>query len=128
MTVMDPGATDGRLAGRVVLITGGRRVGSDLARILAARGATVAMTYHTSCAAIEQTISAIAASGGKGMAVAADLTRPAAAENAVQEVVNRFGRLDALVNMASVYKRTPLATLSASDVDALIAANLTAPF
>jgi pteridine reductase len=128
MTVMDPGATDGRLAGRVVLITGGRRVGSDLARILAARGATVAMTYHTSRAAIEQTISAIAASGGKGMAVAADLTRPAAAENAVQEVVNRFGRLDALVNMASVYKRTPLATLSASDVDALIAANLTAPF
>ena len=41
---------------------------------------------------------------------------------------SRFGRLDALVNMASVFRRTPLATLSARDFDAMIAANLAAPY
>jgi pteridine reductase len=128
MTLSDAGTTDGKLAGRVVLITGGRRVGSDLALMLATRGAHVAMTYHTSRAAIERTIALVEASGGKGLAVAADLTKPGEAENAVQQVGNRFGRLDALVNMASVYKRTPLHTLTAEEFDASIAANLTAPF
>ena len=100
----DADATDGKLAGRIVLITGGRRVGSDLARMLADRGAHVAMTFHTSRAAIEQTIAQVEASGGQGLAIAADLTQPGQAESAVEQVVNRFGRLDALVNMASVYQ------------------------
>ena len=43
-------------------------------------------------------------------------------------MVDRFGRLDALVNMASVFRRTPLADLSARDFDDMIAANLAAPF
>ena len=94
--------------GRVVLITGGRRVGGDLALMLAARGANVAMTYHTSRAAIERTIAEVEAAGARGLAIAADLTQPDQAENAVQQVVDRFGRLDALVNMASVFRRTPL--------------------
>jgi pteridine reductase len=127
MAVSDAGATDGKLAGRVVLITGGRRVGAELALMLAARGANIAMTFHTSRAAIERTIAEVEAAGAKGLAVAADLTQPGQAENAVQQTVNRFGRLDALVNMASVYRRTPLATLSPHDCDALIAANLTGP-
>ena len=54
MAESDADATDGKLRGRVVLITGGRRVGGDLALMLAARGANVAMTYHTSRAVIEQ--------------------------------------------------------------------------
>jgi pteridine reductase len=128
MALLDSGATDGKLAGRTVLITGGRRVGSDLARMLAARGAHVAMTFHTSRAAIEQTIAQVEAKGGQGLAVAADLTHPVQAESAVQQVINRFGRLDALVNMASHFKRTPLATLKAEDFEEMIAANLTAPF
>ena len=43
-------------------------------------------------------------------------------------VVERFGRLDVLVNMASVYQKTPFATLTPSDFDAMIAANLAAPY
>ncbi len=128
MALADADAADGKLAGRVVLITGGRRVGSDLALLLAARGAHVAMTYHTSRAAIERTINLVESSGVQGIAVAADLTQAEQAESAVSQVVDRFGRLDALVNMASVYRRTPLATLRPEDFDALIAANLTAPF
>jgi pteridine reductase len=128
MTLSDAPATDGKLAGRTVLITGGRRVGSDLARMLAACGAHVAMTFHTSRAAIEQTVAQVEASGGEGLAIAADLTQASQAESAIQQVLHRFGRLDALVNMASVYKRTPLATLSAPEIESMIAANLLAPF
>jgi pteridine reductase len=115
-------------APKVVLITGGRRVGSDLARLLAGRGARIAMTYHTSRATIEQTIADVEAAGSEGLAVQADLTDPAQAERAVGETVARFGRIDALVNMASVYRRTPFDSLKPADFDAMIAANLAAPY
>jgi pteridine reductase len=128
MTDPSTDTTDGKLRGRVVLITGGRRVGGDLALMLAARGANVAMTFYTSRAAIERTVAQVEAAGVKGLAIAADLSQHGQAENAVQQVVDRFGRLDALVNMASVFRRTPFADISAEDFDAMIAANLAAPF
>jgi NAD(P)-dependent dehydrogenase (short-subunit alcohol dehydrogenase family) len=114
--------------GKVVLITGGRRVGSDLARTLAGRGWRVAMTYHSSREAIEKTIADVEAAGSEGIAVQADLTDHSKAEAAVAATVARFGRIDALVNMASVYKRTPFADLTPADFDKLIAANLAAPY
>ncbi|MFI5460598.1 MAG: SDR family oxidoreductase [Isosphaerales bacterium] len=127
---MEPSTTlsTGDLRGKVVLITGGRRVGGELALMLAARGTHVAMTFHTSRAVIERTIESARALGVAGLAVAADLSRPTQAENAVNEVAGRFGRLDALVSMASVYRRTPLADLSPRDFDDMIAANLAAPY
>lgn len=128
MAEADRSLTDGDLAGRVVLITGGRRVGADLALLLAARGAHVAMTYHTSRAAIERTLAQAEEGGPAGLAIEADLRHADQAEDAVRQVVDRFGQLDALVNMASVYRRTPFDSLSAQDFDSLIAANLTAPF
>jgi pteridine reductase len=112
------------LAGKSVLITGGRRVGSSLAELLAGRGAAVAMTYHSSRGAIEQTIGAIEARGGKAMAIAADLARADQAEQAVSAVVQAWGRIDVLVSMASVFRRTPLETLAPGDFEAMIAANL----
>jgi pteridine reductase len=116
------------LAGKAVLITGGRRVGSALALMLAERGAAVAMTYLSSREAIESTVAAVEALGARGLAVGADLSRADEAEGAVDRVVGRFGRIDALVNMASTYRRTPFATLAPYDFDAMIAANLAAPY
>jgi pteridine reductase len=123
-----PAATASELRGKVVLIGGGRRVGSELAVMLADRGATVAMTYHTSREAIERTVADVAERGVGGLAIAADLSRSEQAESAVRHVAAQFGRLDALVNMASLYRRTPLAQLSPRDFDELIAANLAAPY
>ena len=68
------------------------------------------MTYHTSRAGIEKTIAEVEFSGVEGMAVSADLSN-AEAGRAVSTVAERFGRLDALVNMASVYRRTPFEDL-----------------
>jgi pteridine reductase len=116
------------LAGKVVLITGGRRVGAELAVMLAGHSSRIAMTYHTSRATIERTIADVEARGAQGLAVAADLSQPDHADDAVRQVVARFGRIDALVNMASVYRRTPLASLSPRDYDDMIAGNLTAPY
>lgn len=113
---------------KIVLITGGRRVGGDLARLLAERGHRIAMTYHHSQATIEQTIADVEAAGSEGLAVQADLTDPEAAERMVAATVERFGRIDALVNMASVFRRTPLASLTPRDFDDMIAANLAAPY
>jgi pteridine reductase len=114
--------------GKVVLITGGRRVGGELALLMAGRGWRIAMTYHTSRTAIERTIGSVEEKGTAGLAIAADLARPEQAENAVKQVLGSFGRLDALVNMASVFRRTPLANLTASDFDDMIASNLAAPY
>jgi pteridine reductase len=113
---------------RAVLITGGRRVGGELATMLAERGWDIAMTYHTSRDAVERTIAGVEALGRGGLAIPADLSRPEQAEDAVRRAADRFGRLDALVNMASVFRRTPLASLTPRDFDEMIAANLAAPY
>jgi pteridine reductase len=113
---------------KVVLITGGRRVGSDLARLLAGRGARIAMTYLFSRGTIEATIADVEAAGAEGLAIGADLSDPDQAERAVATTVERFGRIDALVNMASVYRRTPFESLTPADFRDMIAANLAAPY
>ena len=128
MATSDLGEAPGPVLGKVVLITGGRRVGGELARLLAGRGWDVAMTYHTSREAIERTIAAVEDLGRGGLAIPADLSHPEQAEDAVRQAAGRFGRLDALVNMASVYRRTPFASLTPGDFDAMIAANLAAPY
>jgi len=116
------------LRGRVVLITGGRRVGGELALALADRGANVAMTYHSSRAAIERRVAEVEARGTAGLAVGGDLAQADQAQQVVAQVVGRFGQLDALVNMASEFRRTPLVDLSPRDFDEMIAANLAAPY
>ena len=116
------------LKGKTVLITGGRRVGGDLALMLADRGANIALTYRTSRAAIEATVAEVEKRGVGGLAIAADLTEADQAEAAVDQTVARFGRIDVLVNMTSIYTKTPFGDLRPSDFDAMIAANLAAPY
>lgn len=116
------------LTGKVALITGGRRVGSELALLLADRGASVAMTYHTSRTTIEATVREVEGRGVNGAAIGADLSHAREAERVVHEVVAQFGRLDVLVNMASIYRRTPFESLTPEDFDAMVAANLAAPY
>jgi len=122
------------LHGKVALITGARRVGADLARLLAGRGAHVALTYHSSREAIEKAVAEIEAAGAgadagaRGLALKADLTKAAQAERAVAATVDHFGRLDVLVNIVSTYRLTPFRELTAADFDELIATNLAAPY
>lgn len=117
-----------QLAGRTVLITGGRRVGGQLAREVARRGAHVAMTWFSQRAPVDRTIEDVRSLGAKGLAFQADLRRPSEAEAFVAAAASAFGTVDVLVNMASIFEPRPFDDLSPADFDDNIAANLAAPY
>ena len=116
------------LTDKVALITGGKRIGLVVAGELAARGVDVAVSYARSQAEADRAVDAVRAAKRRAAAFHADLSQPGGAAALVQSVVDTFGRLDILVNMASVYVQTPFAELTASDWDAAINVDLRAAF
>lgn len=116
------------LTHKVALITGGKRIGAVVARELAGRGADVALSYARSRAEAEQTADAVRASKRRAATFAADLSQADAAAALVRSVVDTFGRLDILINMASVYVHKPFDALTAADWDAAINVDLRAAF
>jgi len=105
------------LAGRVALITGGRRIGAVVASELARAGADIALAYRRSRAEAEETADSLRALGRRVFLVQADLSQPESCDRIIDETVNALGRLDVLVNMASLYVRKPLDELTVEDWD-----------
>jgi NAD(P)-dependent dehydrogenase (short-subunit alcohol dehydrogenase family) len=116
------------LPGRVALITGGKRIGLVVARELAARGVDIALSYARSKSEAEQAADLVRAAGRRALVAQADLSVPEACDTLVRSVVDTFGRVDILVNMASVYTQRPFADLTAADWDATIDVDLRAAF
>ncbi len=117
------------LNGKVALVTGGaRRVGKAIVLALAARGATAAVHYRSSAADAERTVAEIVGRDGKARAFCADLEKLAEIERMVEAVLEAFGRIDVLVNSASVFYRKPLEELTERDWDTNLDTNLKAPF
>jgi len=116
------------LPGTVALITGGKRIGLVVAEQLAQRGADVALGYARSRAEAEEGAAKVRAAGRRAAVVQADLTKPEACEALVNTVVAELGRLDILVNMASVYVKKPFAELRATDWNATVDVDLRAAF
>jgi pteridine reductase len=117
------------LKGRVALVTGaGKRVGRAIAMALADRGATIAIHYRSSQTEADAGVAAIESQGGRARAFAADLESVTAIEQMVTDVISAFGRIDVLVNSASVFYRKPLEELTEADWDANLDTNLKAPF
>ena len=114
------------LADRVALITGGKRIGAVVATELARRGADVALVYRASRTEAEETANAVRTLGRRSAVLRADLAAPDAAEHVVNETVGQLGRLDVLVNMASVYRMRPFDELTVADWDAQMAVDLRA--
>jgi pteridine reductase len=118
-----------QLDGKVALVTGAsRRVGRAIASALASRGASIAVHYRSSRADADATVKEIAAGGGTAEAFHADLESVAEIETMVAAVAARFGRVDVLVNSASVFYRKPIEELTERDWDANLNTNLKAPF
>jgi len=105
------------LAGRVALITGGRRIGAVVASELARAGADIALAYRRSRAEAEETADSLRSLGRRAFLVQADLSQPESCDRIIDETVNALGRLDVLVNMASLYVRKPLDELTVEDWD-----------
>jgi NAD(P)-dependent dehydrogenase (short-subunit alcohol dehydrogenase family) len=99
------------LAGKAALINGGARMGDAVARALASRGCSIALTWRSSRRAAEDAAAGILASGGRAVTIQADGLDPASVSRAVGETAAQLGRLDVLVNLASTYVSTPLEAL-----------------
>jgi NAD(P)-dependent dehydrogenase (short-subunit alcohol dehydrogenase family) len=115
--------------GRVALVTGGaRRVGRSLALALADAGADVVVNYNASADDARATVAAIEACGRRGMAVQADVSRASDVARLIAATDEAFGRLDILVNSASLFHRTPFLQISEAEWDQVLAVNLKGPF
>jgi pteridine reductase len=115
--------------GKVVLVTGGaKRVGAAICRRLHAAGADIALHYRSSgqeALALQKELNKLRP---KSAAVfQADLLDPKALPKLVHKVINKFGRLDGLVNNASSFYATPLADVDEQQWHDLLGTNLRAP-
>jgi NAD(P)-dependent dehydrogenase (short-subunit alcohol dehydrogenase family) len=114
------------LTGRVALVTGGKRIGAVVATELARRGADIALVYRESRAVAEDTADAVRSLGRRAQILAADLSAPDEPARAVDEAVGHLGRLDVLVNMASLYRRVSFDDLDLGHWDTQMAVDLRA--
>ena len=116
------------LTNRVVIITGGKRIGRVVAQQLAARGADLVLSYRGSRAEAEATVADVQARGRRAIAVTADVSKAADCDALAAAAVDAFGRVDVLVNMASVYGSTPFDDLTEAAFDRDLAINLKSAF
>jgi pteridine reductase len=117
------------LSGRVALVTGGAaRLGRAIALGLAARGADIALHYHSSEAAARETMEEIRARGRKCLLLSADLQQPDAPQKILAEADAHFGKADILINSAAIFKRGTLADTTPELWEKTLAINLRAPF
>lgn len=113
---------------RAALVTGaGRRVGRAIALRLAAAGCRIAVHYHHSASDAAETVRLCRGVGVEAEAFQADLGESASIEPLVESVCARFGRLDFLVNNASVFEEMTLETFDLAAWDGCLRVNLTAP-
>ena len=119
----------GTLADRVVLVTGSSRgIGAEVAVKAAAEGAIVAIHYQRSAEAAEQTLARVRDAGGEGATFAADIADGPQAEALVHAAIERFGRIDGLVNNAGRTLVGPFLEIEPAQWDEVIATDLSAAF
>ena len=117
------------LADRVVLVTGSSRgIGAEVAVKAAAEGAIVAVHYNRSADAAQRTLERVRAAGAEGDCFPADIADGGQAERLVEQVIDRFGRVDGLVNNAGLTQVGPFLEIDPSEWDAVIRTDLTAAF
>lgn len=117
-----------RVKGKVVIITGaGRGIGRETAFLLASEGAQVAVCDRDP-SGVEAVSREIAQKGGEASAHAVDVTQRASIEDMVRQVVERFGRIDVLINNAGITMDATLAKMSEEQFDRVIDVNLKGVF
>jgi pteridine reductase len=108
------------LHGKVALVTGGAtRVGRAISLAFAQAGADVVVNYNSSAAESLRTAADIAALGRQALPFKADVSQADQVQAMVDTSIARFGRLDVLVNSASIWRGTPWPDASEADWDLL---------
>src|SRR5262245_4009336 len=116
------------LAGKVAIITGGKRIGRVVAQELARRGVDIVLSYRGSKDEALQTAADVEALGRRAATVVADVAKPADCAAIIETAVRAFGRLDILVNMASIYRSIPFDAITEADWAADLDINLRSAF
>jgi 3-oxoacyl-[acyl-carrier protein] reductase len=114
------------LAGMVAVVTGGSRgIGWAISERLAQAGAEVAVIYRKDDDAAAEAVATLRDAGADAEAFVCDVSDEAAVVRTVAAVVTRFGRVDALVNNAGIWRRAPLAAMTSDELDRMFRVNLT---
>jgi NAD(P)-dependent dehydrogenase (short-subunit alcohol dehydrogenase family) len=116
------------LTSRVVLLTGAKRIGAAVAAAVAQRGADVVLSYNRSRDEADRVADVVRGLGRKALVHQADVSDEAACAGLMQAVSEAFGRLDVLVNMASVYRSVPFAELTPAEWDRQLSVDLRGTF
>ena len=113
----------------VALITGGAvRVGRVLSLGLAAEGFDIVLNFHSSGEAARDVVRKVQDMGRRCLPVQGDVGSAADVRDLVSEIDSTFGRLDVLVNNASIFGRGALLELEEAEWDRVMAVNLKGPF
>ncbi len=116
-------------AGKVVIVTGsGSGLGTGIATRFAEAGAAVVVNYRASAEGATAVVSEIEASGGKSIALQADVSQKPDVERLIAETVATFGKVDVLVNNAGIYPLSTLLEMAENEWDAVLDANLRSTF
>ena len=103
------------LQNKVALITGGRRIGATLAADLARQGVDVGLSCHRSADAMEAAAVQVREIGRRALVSKANIAEPTEVRQLVADTVRAFGRLDILINMASVYRQCSFDNLTTDE-------------
>ena len=117
------------LAGQVAIVTGASRgIGRAIALQLASVGAKVVVNYASSSGAADELVAQIVGNGGEAMAIGADVSKAEQIDELVKTVMDKWGRIDVLVNNAGITRDTLLLRMKLEDWQAVIDTNLTGVF
>ncbi len=105
-----------KLANKVAVVTGASKgIGAEIAKHLAAEGASVVVNYASSRAGADKVVADITAKGGRAVAVQADVAKSDDIKRLFAETKRAFGALDVLVNNAGIYQFAPLGEITVDD-------------
>jgi 3-oxoacyl-[acyl-carrier protein] reductase len=117
------------LDGKIALVTGGSRgIGSAIARAFAREGAKVAIVYNRSPDAAQKLVDELTRAGGDAVAFQADVKGFEAAQAIVDQVVEKWGQLNILVNNAGLIRDKLFVTMDADDWNEVVQTNLGGAF
>ncbi len=118
-----------RLAGKIALITGGNTgIGRGVALAYAEEGADVAIAWIAREGDARSLVAEVERRGRRALAVRCDVTSEADVQALVRSTVERFGRLDVLVNNAGIQKAQPITEMSVDDWERMMAVHLRGGF
>jgi acetoacetyl-CoA reductase len=117
------------LEGAVVIVTGaGRGIGRAIAEELGSGGARVVVNYGKSRGPAEEVVSNLTRGGAKAVCIQADVSDHVQAAQLIEQTVNQFGRVDALINNAGITIDRSMKNLSIEDWNRVIQNNLNSCF